>query len=93
MVRRNTHGDFEFIFMQVPSTIPATVVPNMTSLPQSVKDEFANRFKFSLVRERGIRYDNQLAFVNSTNTIVGWAPSVEDVMAEDWMVVNTPTYS
>jgi hypothetical protein len=91
MVRRNIHGDFEFIFMQVPSTIPAEVVPKMTSLPQAVKDEFANRFTFSLVRNRGIRYDNQLAFVNADNRISGWSPSVEDAMAEDWMIVDWQT--
>jgi hypothetical protein len=88
MVRRSAHGHFEFIFMQVPSTVPAVVVPGMTSLPQAVKDEFANRFDTSATRARGIRYDNQLAFVTADNRISGWAPSVEDVMADDWMIVE-----
>ena len=72
-----------FVFMQVPSTIDKEVVPKMQSLPQSVKDIFIGRF----INEQidAIYYNNQLALVNSSNLINGWAPSVSDSLAEDWI--------
>lgn len=91
MVRRSAHGNDEFIFKQEPSNVPAVVVPGMTSLPDSVKAEFANRFNDPGARARGLRYCNQLAFVNAYNVISGWTPSVEDVLAKDWMIVDWST--
>ncbi len=88
MVKRSIHGEHEFIFRQVPSTIPANVVPVMTSLPQAVKDEFVRRFNDPAMQIDEINYNNQLAFVNSSNLIVGWSPSVCDVFADDWFVVE-----
>ena len=88
MLARDAFTPGEFIFMQVPSSVPAVVVPGMTSLPDSVKEEFATRFDDPAARAKGIRYDNQLALVKNDNLIVGWAPSVEDVMARDWWIIG-----
>lgn len=43
VARQGWNGKGMFIFMQVPATIPADVIPKMQSLPQSVKDEFERR--------------------------------------------------
>lgn len=71
--------DGKFIFMQVPATILPEVIPKMQSLPQSVKDTFA---------ERGIsiRYNNQIALVDLDSNISGYAFTPADVLAEDWYV-------
>ncbi len=44
IARDGWNGSNMFVFKQVPSIINKTVVPKMTSLPQSVKDEFQRRF-------------------------------------------------
>lgn len=41
--REGWNGKGLFVFMQIPSTITADIIPKMQSLPQSVKDLFANR--------------------------------------------------
>jgi hypothetical protein len=71
----------KFVFSQVDTAIPATIIPKMQSLPQSVKDEFANR------GAPEIRYCCQLAVVGShSNEISSYLPSAEDLHAEDWFV-------
>ena len=77
-----------FVFMQVPSEINKSIVSKMQSLPQSVKDEFERRFNDTDEQIDAINYDNQLAMVNSSNLITGWAPSVVDIFAEDWVILD-----
>ena len=68
--------------MQIPATIEIATVPNMQSLPQSVKDEFIRR------KLPNINYKNQMAIALPDNTICGWAPSVSDTLADDWTVLD-----
>lgn len=75
-----------FVFMQIPATISKEVIPNMQSLPQSVKNTFIRR-------GGSIHYCNQMAMVvpgeNKSDSIIsGWAPSVEDIFAEDWIILD-----
>ncbi len=81
VARKGWNGKGLFVFMQVPAEIGEFVIPNMQSLPQSVKDEFAKRGGY-------ISYSNQLALVNPNNNINGWSPSTSDALAEDWMIVE-----
>ena len=81
VARAGWNGKGMFIFMQIPSEINEEIVPNMQSLPQSVKDEFA-------IRGGNIRYKNQIAIVYPDNTIYGWVASPSDVLAEDWDIVE-----
>jgi uncharacterized protein (DUF1919 family) len=81
VARTGWNGKGLFIFMQVPSQINEEIVPKIQSLPQSVKDEFARR-------GGSISYSNQMALVNTDNSINGWAPSPSDTMAEDWVVLD-----
>jgi hypothetical protein len=83
-----------FVFKQIPSEVPISVVPKMQSLPKEVKEEFERRY--NVASDYGamtmqsnnplltIRYCNQLAIVNMYNTINGWVPSVSDVLSNDW---------
>jgi hypothetical protein len=79
--RLGWNGKNLFVFAQVPTTIPAEVIPNMTSLPQEVKDELVSR-------NLPLNYSNQLAIVNGENQINGWAPSVSDALAKDWFILD-----
>ena len=46
MIQRNGwNGKGLFVFKQIPSEVPITVVPKMQSLPEAVKDEFLRRTK------------------------------------------------
>lgn len=80
--RYGWNGKGMFVFAQVPSVINADIIPKMTSLPQSVKDEFKRRGAES------IKYSNQLAIVYPDNTIHGWSPSPADFLAEDWIILD-----
>ena len=93
--RSGWNGKGLFIFMQVPSEVPMEVVPKMSSLPQSVKDEFERRFTSGEKREgvdpienNTIKYKNQLAMVYPDNTIYGWVASPSDVLEEDWVILD-----
>lgn len=83
--REGWEGKGLFVFMQVPAQIPADVVPKMTSLPHSVKDEIGRRAKEG--GPEGLSYSNQLALVKPDNSVNGWAPSAADTLAEDWIIL------
>ena len=97
--RNGWNGKGMFIFMQVPSSVPAEIVPKMTSLPESVKNEFANRLeKFENAPNAelktfrrhavSIQYKNQIAIVYPDNTIYGWVASPSDILEEDWLIMD-----
>jgi hypothetical protein len=86
--RKGWNGKGLFIFEQVPSSVPAEIVPKMTSLPQSVKDEFKRRFEGSEMTDGSIKYQNQLAMVYPDNNIYGWVASPSDVLEQDWIVMD-----
>lgn len=86
--RSGWNGKGLFAFMQVPATIGKDIVPNMQSLPQSVKDEFQRRFESEAEQIDAIYYSNQLALVNPSNLITGWAPSASDSLAVDWVILD-----
>lgn len=93
--RQGWNGKGLFIFMQVPSQVEADIVPKMTSLPQSVKDEFLRRFdeakndpKIRPSSDYSIRYHNQIAMVYPDNNIYGWVASPSDVLEEDWVILD-----
>ena len=88
MVQRDCwHLPGVFVFMQVPAEIPAAVVPNMQSLPAKVKAEFDRRFNDANEQISAIYYNDQLAMVNQSNVITSYAPSVADVLANDWSIL------
>lgn len=80
------NGKNMFVFMQVPSEIPAEVVPKMQSLPDHVKHEFERRFRVE--GQSCIRYNNQLAIVYPDSSIYGWVASPSDVLAQDWCILD-----
>ena len=93
--RQGWNGKGLFIFMQIPSQVSIDIVPKMTSLPQSVKDEFERRYKnckvdwdVDCILMNSIRYQNQLAMVYPDNNIYGWVASPSDVLENDWIILD-----
>lgn len=79
--RAGWNGKGMFIFRQVPSEINESNIPQMTSLPSLVKDEFIRR-------GGNIRYNNQIAIVYPDNSIYGWVASPSDVFENDWCILD-----
>ncbi len=77
-----------FVFKQVPATIGKEIVPKMQSLPQVVKDQFEKRFNNTNVQIDAIYYTNQICWVNSSNVISTWVPTVEDIFCDDWIIID-----
>lgn len=78
-IRQYVEG--EFVFKQIPAIISIDVVPKMTSLPQSVKDEFLRR------THSAIEYKHQWALVKTNNLISYFVPTVEEIEGE-WIILD-----
>lgn len=83
-VRRENWEEGKFVVKQIPADIPAEVVPNMQSLPDSAK-EIINK-----THREDIHYRCQcLLIVQDTETSVAtnYIPDWQDMFAKNWMVV------
>lgn len=77
--RAGWNGKNLFVFRQVPSEVPAEIIPKMTSLPPAVKAV--------LVKSGApITYQNQFCIVYPDNSLHGWQPSGSDALATDWQI-------
>ena len=80
--RSGWHGKNLFVIKQVPAYIESDVIPNMQSLPQSAKD-------LILGGKGYIKYTNQCLIYNgNTGQADSWVPSISDVFADDWELVE-----
>lgn len=80
--RRGWNGKGLFVVKQIPAHIDSTVIPKMQSLPQSAKDLILKGNGF-------IDYTSQCLIINENNGKAdSWVPSISDVFAEDWEIVN-----
>lgn len=80
--RKGWNGKGLFVIKQVPAHIESDVIPKMQSLPQSAKDIILNGKGF-------IDYTSQCLIYNeNTGRADSWVPSISDVFAEDWEIVN-----
>lgn len=80
--RSGWNGKGLFVVKQIPAHITEEIIPKMQSLPQSAKDIIMAR------ENKVIDYTNQMLIINSDGRADSWVPSVSDVFAEDWEVVN-----
>ena len=80
--RSGWNGKNLFVIKQVPAHIESDVIPNMQSLPQSAKDLILNGKRF-------IDYTSQCLIYNgNTGRADSWVPSISDVFADDWELVE-----
>ena len=80
--RKGWNGKGLMVFKQVPAHIESDVIPKMQSLPQSAKD--------LILKGKGfIDYTSQCLIYNeNTGRADSWVPSISDVFAEDWEIVE-----
>ena len=71
-----------FVIKQIPAHIESDVIPKMQSLPQSAKD--------LILKGKGfIDYTSQCLIYNeNTGRADSWVPSISDVFADDWEIVD-----
>lgn len=81
------HG--KTIVKQIPQTVPADVVPKMTSLPASIKGEIStvgldDEYKGT------ISYHDQVLIVTLNDgervSATSYTPTWEDIFADDWRI-------
>lgn len=80
--RTGWNGKGLFVIKQVPAHIDSNIIPKMQSLPQSAKD--------LILKGKGfIDYTSQCLIYNeNTGRADSWVPSISDVFAEDWEIVQ-----
>lgn len=80
--RSGWNGRGLFVIKQVPAHIESDIIPKMQSLPQSAKN--------LILKGKGfIDYTSQCLIYNeSTGRADSWVPSISDVFAEDWEIVE-----
>lgn len=74
-----------FIVRQIPQTVPAEVVPKMTSLPDSAKEHIASG------GGKDLRFYDQVLLVywdymRDEYKATSWSPSIYDLFREDWTI-------
>lgn len=80
--RSGWNGKDIVVFKQVPAHIDHTVIPKMQSLPQAAKEIISDQVGY-------IDYTCQcLIFNTKTGRADSWVPSISDVFAEDWEIVQ-----
>ena len=80
--RSGWNGKGMMVFKQVPAHIESDIIPKMQSLPQSAKE--------LILKGKGfIDYTSQCLIYNeNTGRADSWVPSISDVFAEDWEIVE-----
>lgn len=80
--RKGWNGKGLFVIKQVPAHIESDIIPKMQSLPQSAKD--------LILKSKGyVDYTSQCLIYNeNTGRADSWVPSISDVFAEDWEIVE-----
>ena len=80
--RSGWNGKNLFVIKQVPAHIESDIIQKMQSLPQSAKDLILNGKGF-------IDYTSQCLIYNgNTGRADSWVPSISDVFADDWELVE-----
>jgi len=79
--REGWNGKGLFVFKQIPANIGLDIIPKMQSVPQSVKEEM-------IKRQQHLNYRNQCVIVDSSGNVDNWVPSISDVFAEDWVILD-----
>lgn len=80
--RTGWNGKGLFVVKQIPAHIESETIQKMQSLPQAAKDRIMETKGF-------IDYTSQCLIYNeNTGRADSWVPSISDVFAEDWEIVN-----
>lgn len=80
--RKGWNGKGLWVIKQVPAHIESDIVPKMQSLPQSAKDLILKGKGFINYTSQCLIYNENIGRADS------WIPSISDVFAEDWEIVQ-----
>ena len=78
----------KFIFLRPADKIDLETVVNVVqSLPQKVKDYYAQDLDFDFIEGEGkVKFTSYLCLKDENGRIVnGWTPSQEDLLSDDWV--------
>ena len=80
--RAGWNGKGLFVIKQVPAHIESDIIPKMQSLPDKAKE--------LILKGKGfVDYTSQCLIYNeNTGRADSWVPSISDVFAEDWEIVE-----
>lgn len=81
IARKGWNGKGMFVFKQIPAEISLDIIPNMQSIPRTVKDHM-------IKTGTTLKYTNQMAIVNSDGRVDSWVASSSDTFAEDWIILD-----
>ena len=80
--RQGWSGKNMFVVKQVPAHITSDIIQKMQSLPQAAKDRI-------LAGKGFVDYTSQCLIYNeNTGRADSWVPSISDVFADDWEIVE-----
>lgn len=78
----------KFIVRQVPQLVPASVVPKMTSLPDSVKPRISTVGR-DAEKVGSIQFHDQVLIVtcndSADTSATSYVPTWEDIFSDDWV--------
>lgn len=81
--REGWNGKGLFVVKQIPAKLEGLIIDKIQSLPQSAKDLLKKRDGVPT-----LTYTNQMLIINPDGRADSWVPSVSDVFAEDWCILD-----
>ena len=92
-VARDSWAKGTFIFMPIENEVNISIIPNMKSLPECVKNEFIRRHNETKENVNGCKYDyiyfrNQMTLVNPENEMNTYTATANDVLENDWLILD-----
>jgi hypothetical protein len=87
IAREGWNGKGMFVFQRPADEIPVNVIPNIKSLPESVKEVIKRNYGVEV--EQKVKFTAYLCMKADDGSIVnGWLASQTDMLAEDWLILN-----
>lgn len=84
LVARNSWGpDYGVIFFRPDDRLDSNIIPNIKSIPQSLKDYIANDTNVG----ESILFTGYLSRYEKGTVMNAWIPTEEDKKATDWVIV------
>lgn len=94
VAREGWNGKGMFIFQRPFDNIDISIIPNIKSLPNKVKDYFVKNYAHGTTHyESGspiqVHFKEYLCMVDPLgNVINGWLASQTDLLEEDWIILE-----
>lgn len=87
VVYRDNWETGTYLFLREANRVSLSIVPTMASLPLAVKGLLIQKLKNDSTYDV-ISFDERYSILRPDNSICSWAPTNEDILAEDWKVLG-----